>query len=438
MMGNRKDKEPSPVFVFLKMRYHLLSKNTSEVCKMTIETANRLVELRKSRGLSQEELAQKLGISRQAVSKWEQAESAPDTDNIIMLAQLYGVTVDELLMGRSLPADEAGQAALAELNDAPAALIGSGYAYVRSAEPLPAMCGLSVEVESAHVTVKTGEVNEPRVELSGSQKLIECCTVSREGDTLYVIQQKRRRVFGLHINEKLYIDAVVPKRMRNIGVDIGGGGIEAEGVTADSLIVRAGGGGIKLTSCEAERVSSTTGGGGSKLNGVKAKSLACTTGGGGTELANVSAETAEVKTGGGGLHFNNIDMGFLTAKTGGGGIDADGVTATEAEFGTGGGGIAVSGGSIGMLSMKTGGGSLKAELDVLGGANCNAGAGGITLVSRANVGAEVNLNAISGKAALYVAGAETVSGRSVRTTVGDGSAKINVKTASGNITVKLG
>lgn len=64
---------------------------------MNIEIANRLVELRKKNGLSQEELADKLGLSRQAVSKWERAESSPDTDNLICLAKLYNISLDDLL-----------------------------------------------------------------------------------------------------------------------------------------------------------------------------------------------------------------------------------------------------------------------------------------------------------------------------------------------------
>lgn len=64
---------------------------------MDINTANRLYELRKAKGYSQDELADLIGVSRQAVSKWERGESSPDTDNLISLAKLYGVSIDELL-----------------------------------------------------------------------------------------------------------------------------------------------------------------------------------------------------------------------------------------------------------------------------------------------------------------------------------------------------
>ena len=67
---------------------------------MNLETANRLYELRKQQGLSQEELAEKLGVSRQAVSKWERSEASPDTDNLIALAKIYGLTLDELVFGQ--------------------------------------------------------------------------------------------------------------------------------------------------------------------------------------------------------------------------------------------------------------------------------------------------------------------------------------------------
>lgn len=64
-----------------------------------MEFASRLAQYRKKAGLSQEELADKLGVTRQAVSKWECGESSPDTDNLIALAKLYNVTLDELVNG---------------------------------------------------------------------------------------------------------------------------------------------------------------------------------------------------------------------------------------------------------------------------------------------------------------------------------------------------
>jgi len=73
---------------------------------MNVEIAERLAARRKQAGLSQEALAEKLGVSRQAVSKWERSESSPDTDNLIALAKLYGVSLDELLYVDDAIADD--------------------------------------------------------------------------------------------------------------------------------------------------------------------------------------------------------------------------------------------------------------------------------------------------------------------------------------------
>lgn len=54
---------------------------------------------RKAYGFSQEELAEKIGVSRQAVSKWERGESSPDTENLIAIAKLYNISIDELVFG---------------------------------------------------------------------------------------------------------------------------------------------------------------------------------------------------------------------------------------------------------------------------------------------------------------------------------------------------
>ena len=64
---------------------------------MNVEIAERLAARRRLAGLSQEALAEKLGVSRQAVSKWENGTSDPSTVNLLALAKLYGVSADELL-----------------------------------------------------------------------------------------------------------------------------------------------------------------------------------------------------------------------------------------------------------------------------------------------------------------------------------------------------
>lgn len=74
---------------------------------MSYDFADRLIEMRRSRGLSQEELAKELGLSRQAISKWERAESAPDIGNLVALSNIYEVTLDELVRGAASAEAEA-------------------------------------------------------------------------------------------------------------------------------------------------------------------------------------------------------------------------------------------------------------------------------------------------------------------------------------------
>lgn len=57
----------------------------------------KIVELRKTKGLSQEELAEQLGVSRQAVSRWELGQTLPDIPNLLQLCELFGVSADYLV-----------------------------------------------------------------------------------------------------------------------------------------------------------------------------------------------------------------------------------------------------------------------------------------------------------------------------------------------------
>lgn len=59
--------------------------------------ADKIIDLRKKSGMSQEELAEKINVSRQAVSKWEGAQSVPDLDKILRLSEIFGVSTDYLL-----------------------------------------------------------------------------------------------------------------------------------------------------------------------------------------------------------------------------------------------------------------------------------------------------------------------------------------------------
>ena len=61
---------------------------------------NRLYQLRKQKGLSQEELANRLNVSRQTVSKWEVGDSTPDMEKLVAISDLFDVSLDKLVMGK--------------------------------------------------------------------------------------------------------------------------------------------------------------------------------------------------------------------------------------------------------------------------------------------------------------------------------------------------
>lgn len=62
-----------------------------------MKLSEKILNLRKARNMSQEELAEKLGVSRQAISRWEVGSALPDASNILQLSKLFGVSTDYLL-----------------------------------------------------------------------------------------------------------------------------------------------------------------------------------------------------------------------------------------------------------------------------------------------------------------------------------------------------
>ena len=84
-----------------------------------MDLAERLTALRKRAGLSQGDVAERLNVSRQAVSRWETGLTVPSTDNLSRLGRLYGVTLDELLsysaaLPPEKPREKSTEEALAE------------------------------------------------------------------------------------------------------------------------------------------------------------------------------------------------------------------------------------------------------------------------------------------------------------------------------------
>ena len=59
--------------------------------------ADKIILLRRRKGWSQEELAERLGVTRQSISKWEGAQSAPELDKILKMSEVFGVSCDFLL-----------------------------------------------------------------------------------------------------------------------------------------------------------------------------------------------------------------------------------------------------------------------------------------------------------------------------------------------------
>ena len=64
--------------------------------------AEKLKSMRKQSGMSQEKLAEKIGVSRQAITKWENNSGIPDIENMLALSSLFNVSVDELLSNEKI------------------------------------------------------------------------------------------------------------------------------------------------------------------------------------------------------------------------------------------------------------------------------------------------------------------------------------------------
>ena len=80
-----------------------------------MEINNKLYTLRKQKGLSQEELANRLNVSRQTVSKWEVGDSTPDLEKLVAMSDMFGISLDELVLDKAPEPTLEAQAPKADL-----------------------------------------------------------------------------------------------------------------------------------------------------------------------------------------------------------------------------------------------------------------------------------------------------------------------------------
>lgn len=142
----------------------------------------KIIDLRKKRGLSQEELSITLGVSRQAVSKWETDESTPDTAKIVALAEYFHVTTDWLL--RDLAPEPDIEKTAPHTTSVPTHIITPlllcmtiagcacglpllGYGFFRAATTLPTVLGLILLVFSVALATGYGLFLRSQTEADG-------------------------------------------------------------------------------------------------------------------------------------------------------------------------------------------------------------------------------------------------------------------------------
>ncbi len=85
------------------MRYSIKNNNKLEFGEITmdnVQVGKLIATLRKQQGLTQQQLADKLNLSNKTISKWESGAGSPDISNLTILADVLGISVDELLRGK--------------------------------------------------------------------------------------------------------------------------------------------------------------------------------------------------------------------------------------------------------------------------------------------------------------------------------------------------
>lgn len=174
---------------------------------MDLFTAKKLTALRKYHSLSQEALAEKAGVSRQAVSKWERSEASPDTDNLLTLSRIYSVSVDDILGEKS--ADEL----IAELEAKKNGQEASDTAEIPDTKDT----ATKVYIEEAPVKENITDIliNENDIYFSDilSEKKV---TENETPDILYGEEKKKRRRGRIRIRKTVKLPPLYPSLAKHL------------------------------------------------------------------------------------------------------------------------------------------------------------------------------------------------------------------------------
>lgn len=458
---------------------------------MNIETADRLIMLRKRKGLSQEELAEKLGISRQAVSKWERAESSPDVDNAIQLSRLYNVSLDELFGNK--PEYEIELDSMEP--DMPEAIIEEAQAEEPSAEEAPAddadsanephynsfegFSGFGSELSSSinqivHDAVSTAmeaakeagrirseanaydfgsrEISIPagaatighsvydgirnlvcsaRADLHITGSNSDVCTVSCDGS-----EKEIARCYVYTVGDTLHIESEDAKRRLFFGIHTRPRlVIYVDLPMAHCIEADLKGGDLHVEAIRADLLNGKTGGGDIRVKGSDFDGLNLKTGGGDIGISATLSQRAELITGGGDIMTEGFNTSaLLCARTGGGDMEIEG-SAKCIEATTGGGDINIDISAEG-VKAATGGGDIAICCRGAKHVNAKTGGGDIKASLIGCTGVTADLASAGGEASVDYKNEKQSSGRKLMMTLGDGSTVLEMRSGGGDIEVK--
>lgn len=449
---------------------------------MNIETADRLIALRRRKGLSQEQLAEALGISRQAVSKWERAESSPDVDNAIQLSRLYDISLDELFGNKPeyeieldsmepdspeeahdepetapehevFPSDsgvtEAAAAFAASLSSSISEIVHDAAASAK--EAAAEAKSISAEARKAGLSDRELAIPDraaPILDMSTYEGIrrLACtlradlcitgtesgvCTVRCEGP-----EKEKARCCVYTEGETLHIESEDAQKKLFFGLQ-GRVKLRIYVELPSALGVEAAlkGGDLTFNGVRCELVNARTGGGDIAINGGSFGELGLKTGGGDIEIDSADAQRAELVTGGGEITTKGLNAAaLLCARTGGGDIKAEG-SAKCLEATTGGGDISLNFTAEG-INAKTGGGDIRVRCRGMKYVSAKTGGGDIDAQLYGCAGVTADLASAGGEANINYKNEKQSSGRKLMFTAGDGSAVLEMRSGGGDIRVK--